>query len=49
VHGGGDKYDEFVIYDESQIIEYTIVVEQEAIDNFRKTNKKPYCNCISFI
>jgi len=49
VHGGGDKFDEFVVYDENQIIEYTIVVEQEAIGNFRKNATKPYCNCISFI
>lgn len=48
-HGGGEKYDEFVIYNENQIIEYTIVVEQEAIDNFRKNVNKPYCNCIKFI
>lgn len=49
VHGAGDTYDEYVIYNENQIIEYTIVVEQEAIDNFRKNSNKPYCNCIKFI
>lgn len=48
-HGAGDKLDEFVIYNEKQIIEYTIIVENKAIENFRKNTDKPYCNCIKFI
>lgn len=49
VHGAGELYDEFVIYNENQIINYTIVVEQRAIDNFRLNAQKPYCNCIKCI
>jgi hypothetical protein len=48
-HQSGDKLDEFVIYNEKQIIEYTIIVEKKAIENFRRNIKKPYCNCIKFI
>jgi hypothetical protein len=45
-HGGGDLYDEFVIYNDNQIIEYTIVVEMDAINSYRDQNRKPFCNCI---
>lgn len=45
-HGAGDLYDEFVVYSESQIVEYTIIVEQKAIDSYRERNKRECCNCI---
>ncbi|CAF1111896.1 unnamed protein product, partial [Brachionus calyciflorus] len=46
-HQGGEKFDEYVIYSADQIIEYTIIVEMQAIKNFRKRTKKRYCNCFS--
>lgn len=45
-HGGGEVYDEFVVYRESQVIEYTIIVEQEAINSYRERHTKRFCNCI---
>lgn len=45
-HGAGVEYDEFVVYSESQVLEYTIIVEQRAIDSFRARNRREYCNCI---
>ena len=48
-HIGGEKYDEFVVYSHEQILDYVIIVENEAIQNYRKTVTKPYCNCINFI
>lgn len=48
-HMGGEKFDEFVVYSHEQIIDYVIIVENMAIENYRKTIQKPYCNCINFI
>ena len=48
-HMGGEKFDEFVVYSHEQILDYVIIVENKAIENYRKTVQKPYCNCINFI
>ncbi len=48
-HMGGEKFDEFVVYSHEQILDYVIVVENKAIENYRNTVQKPYCNCINFI
>lgn len=48
-HQGGKQHDEYVIYDEDRIIEYTIIVEQEAIEDYRYDVEKPYCNAIMCI
>lgn len=45
-HAGGVVYDEFVVYNDSQILEYTLIVEMNAINNYRLQHKKPFCNCI---
>lgn len=42
-HGAGDAYDEFVVYSESQVVEYTIVVERRAIESFRARHKRDVC------
>ena len=48
-HTGGDKYDEFVVYDPSQILEYTIVVESDAIENYRRASRRTCCcGCINY-
>jgi predicted outer membrane repeat protein len=41
-HGAGDAYDEFVVYSESQVVEYTIIVEQAAIDSYRAKNQRTF-------
>ncbi len=48
-HLGGEKFDEFVVYSHEQILDYVIIVENEAINNYRRSVTKPYCNCIKFI
>ncbi|RNA22703.1 hypothetical protein BpHYR1_036831 [Brachionus plicatilis] len=44
LYNSGEKFDEYVIYSNDQIIEYTIIVENLAIENFRKRD-----NCHKFI